>query len=64
MVKVIGSKGLVYFFSGSLALTREKAPTSVSLRIGDSRYFPRSKFKAGVLMLNRKERKNSITSVN
>lgn len=64
LVKIIGTEGLVYFFSGSLALAREKARTSVSLRIGKSRYFPRSKFNVGVLMLYRKERKNSVNSVN
>lgn len=54
----------MYFFSRSWTLAREKTPISVSLMIGKAKYFPRNKFKVGLLMQNRKERKNSINSVN
>lgn len=60
VVKLIGTKWtLVYFSSGSLALSIGKVPTSVSLRIGEVKYFSGNKFKVGLLTLDKKERKNS-----
>lgn len=62
---LIGTKGPYYiFFNGSLASDREKPPASVLLRIGELGYFSRNKSKDGLLMVNRKERKNSINFVN
>lgn len=51
------------FFNGSLAFAKENPPISVSQRIGEVEYFSRNKSKISLLMINRKERKNSINFV-